>query len=235
MSNPTHNHIESWSKSRSGAWAVRGFHYQHLLSTLILIRQWAGLALSGYLLPEGPEDCVVELSDREIWIQIKSRKNGTFSDKEVETVLADAEAKTAAIKRENEVRIVAVLEQPRSGVNEVGIGKLFEDGSHGVLVCKAPGDESVSLLSSQLNGGGRRPAAFTGLCSPPTLTLPPLGGGEVFMGEGTTERTGNDRAGQVFISLPQRDDSIIPPPSGGEVRRGGEGLPLLPAFVLPPP
>ena len=50
--------IEAWKNSRSGAWAGRGFHYQHLVSTLILIRQWAGLAPSGSLVPEGFEDCV---------------------------------------------------------------------------------------------------------------------------------------------------------------------------------
>ena len=45
--------IEAWRRSRSGAWAGRGFHYQHSLSTLILVRQWAGLAPSGFLVPEG--------------------------------------------------------------------------------------------------------------------------------------------------------------------------------------
>ena len=143
--------IDAWRKSRSGAWAVRGFHYQHLLSTLILVRQWAGLAPSGFLVPEGLEDCVVELPNREFWLQIKSRKDGTFGDKEVEAVLAGTEAKTAEIKQENEVRVVAVLEQPRPRANDGGIEKLFEDRSHTVLVCKAPGDESVSLLSSQLD------------------------------------------------------------------------------------
>ena len=45
--------IEAWKKSRSEAWAGRGFHFQHLFSTLVIVRQWAGLAPSGNLVPEG--------------------------------------------------------------------------------------------------------------------------------------------------------------------------------------
>ena len=55
--------LDRWKETRSGAWAGRGFHYQYLFSTLILVRQWAGLAPIGYLVPEGLEDCVVELSE----------------------------------------------------------------------------------------------------------------------------------------------------------------------------
>ena len=51
---------DRWAETRSGAWAARGFHYQHLFSTLILVRQWAGLAPTGNLVPEGEEDCVGE-------------------------------------------------------------------------------------------------------------------------------------------------------------------------------
>jgi hypothetical protein len=70
--------MNRWKKSRAGAWAGRGFHYQHLFTTLILIRQWAGLSPAGLIVPEGLEDCVIELPDREVWIQIKSRESGTF-------------------------------------------------------------------------------------------------------------------------------------------------------------
>ena len=79
--------LDIWRDSRSGAWAGRGFHYQHMVSALILVRQWAGLAPPGYLVPEGFEDCVVESSDRRIWIQIKSRNDATFRDAEVRKIL----------------------------------------------------------------------------------------------------------------------------------------------------
>ena len=90
--------IGAWKQSRSGAWAARGFHYQHLLSTLILLRQWAGFApIPASLVPEGLEDCVLELTGRDIWLQIKSRRDGTFSDTEVQKILAVAEDKAAAV------------------------------------------------------------------------------------------------------------------------------------------
>ena len=78
---------EAWRRTRPGAWAARGFHYQHLVCTLLLVRQWAGLAPSGNLVPEGLEDCVIDLEERSIWLQIKSRKNGQFSVGEVQGFL----------------------------------------------------------------------------------------------------------------------------------------------------
>ena len=152
MNEAEHNStIEAWRQSRSGAWAARGFHYQHLLSTLILLRQWAGLAPSGSLVPEGLEDCVLEFTGRDIWLQIKSRRDGTFSDTEVQQILAVVEDKAAAVKLEKDTRVAVVLEQPRAGTNEVGIDQLFEDSSNNVLVCSEPGHESVSLILAQLN------------------------------------------------------------------------------------
>ncbi len=151
MDNAKKNTIEAWRKSRSGAWAGRGFHYQHLLSTLILVRQWAGFAPSGFLVPEGQEDCVVELSGHDIRIQIKSRKDGMFSDTEVHQILADVDAKALAAKGRAENRVAVVLEQPCSGISGDGIDQLFEGDSRKVVICKAPGDEIVSLLSTHLD------------------------------------------------------------------------------------
>ena len=144
-------HDIAWRRSRSGAWAARGFHYQHLLSTLILLRQWAGFVPSGFLVPEGLEDCVLELTGRDIWLQIKSRRDGTFSDTEVQKILAVAKHKATEVGRAKDTRVAVVLEQPRPGIDEVGIGQLFEDGAQNVLVCTEPRDESVSLISAQLN------------------------------------------------------------------------------------
>jgi len=144
------NIIKNWRKSRSGAWAGRGFHYQHLISTLILVRQWAGLAPSGFLVPEGQEDCVVELAGHDIRIQIKSRKDSTFSDTEVQQILADVDAKAAAAKGKAEYRVAVVLEQPCSGMSGAGIDQLFDGNSRKVVICKAPGDEIVDLLSRRM-------------------------------------------------------------------------------------
>ena len=152
MNEAEHNStIEAWGQSRSGAWAARGFHYQHLLSTLILLRQWVGLAPSGSLVPEGLEDCVLELTGRDIWLQIKSRKDGTFSDTEVQKIIAVAKTKAVATRREQDTRVAVVLEKPRPGTNELGIDQLFEDSSKSVFVCSEPDHESVSLILAQLN------------------------------------------------------------------------------------
>ena len=103
---------ETWRVSRSGAWASRGFDFQHLISTLILVRQWAGLAPSGYLVPEGVEDCVIESSGCATYIQEKSRKAKTFGSAEVRNLLDAVEAKATGASSGPNVRTAVVLEQP---------------------------------------------------------------------------------------------------------------------------
>ena len=143
--------IEAWKKSRSGAWAGRGFYYQHLVSALILVRQWAGLAPSAFLVPEGFEDCVIESAGRDIWIQIKSRRDGTFSKTEVREFLDALDHKPKPAKSDTETRTLVILEQPCSDIEEVGIDRIFEDTPPTIVVCKEPGHEIVRLLSAQLN------------------------------------------------------------------------------------
>ena len=140
-----------WEDTRSGAWSGRGFHYQHLFSTLILVRQWAGLAPTGYLVPEGLEDCVVELPDRNVWIQIKSRESGTFSKGEVEKIFAEVRRKADRINGQNATQLAVGLEQPRTTVSEQGLGKLFDGEGNKIVVCKRPEAEIVYLLSKELN------------------------------------------------------------------------------------
>lgn len=143
--------IDAWKSSRSGAWAGRGFHYQYLFSALILIRQWVGLAPVGFLVPEGLEDCVVELADRDLLLQVKSRKEDTFRNTEVQKFLVAARAKAEATSGTKEKSVVVVLEQPRTGLNEASVSQLFEDETPTVLTCAEPGEEGVKLLSVQLD------------------------------------------------------------------------------------
>lgn len=151
MKEKVHSASEKWRRSRSGAWAGRGFHYQHLISTLLLIRQWAGLAPSGFLVPEGLDDCVLELGDRDIWLQIKSRKDGAFNDTEVQTFLTATRAKVAAIKGVKENRAAVVLEHPRTGRIEDGIDQIFAGENASVFSCAEPGEEGVKLLTAKLD------------------------------------------------------------------------------------
>ena len=141
---------EAWKESRSGAWAGRGYHYQHLVSVLILVRQWAGLEPPGFLVPEGLEDCVLEVSGRLIWIQIKSRENGTFRHREVRQILDAVDGKAAKLKCGQAIRSAVILEQPRTDEAEYDITRLFDDEDRKVVVCGAPAAEIVRLLSTKL-------------------------------------------------------------------------------------
>jgi len=151
MKREVHSAKEKWKGSRHGAWSGRGFHYQYLISTLLLIRQWAGLAPSGCLVPEGLEDCVVELAERDIWLQIKSRKDGAFSDTEVETIVNATRANAAAVNGGKKNHTAVVLEHPRTGRSEAGIDQIFDDESPSVFSCAEPGKDGVNLLSTQLD------------------------------------------------------------------------------------
>ena len=143
--------FDAWRESRSGARAARGFHYQHLVSTLILVRQWAGLAPVGNIVPEGFEDCVIESQDHITWIQAKSRNHGTFREAEVRRILTAVATKTARFSGPPDIRTAVVLEQLATGFPPKAVDHLFEEGSEKVLLCSSPTAETLGLLSKQLN------------------------------------------------------------------------------------
>ena len=136
-----------WKKTRSGAWAGGGFHYQHLVSTLILVRQWAGLAPSGQLVPEGLEDCVVELPHRRIWLQIKSRNDAKFSKSEVQSIFASIDSKAGMLNSESPTNSVIVLNQECSENVAENIEHLFDDVPKKIILCNSPGEDVVNLLT----------------------------------------------------------------------------------------
>ena len=117
----------------------------------MLVRQWAGLAPSGHLVPEGFDDCVIELADSAFWIQAKSRHQGTFRKSEVDGFLDAAVTKAARFPAASKIRTAIVLERPSSGIARGPIDSLFDDDSGDVFVCASPGDEILNLLSKQLN------------------------------------------------------------------------------------
>ena len=142
--------VEAWKQSRSGAWAGRGFHYQYLVSVLLLVRPWAGLAPLGYLVPEGFDDCVIELGGERVWVQIKSRKDAGFGGAEVCRILDDTDARAASLLDGSNIRSTLILEQPRISNDEADIACLFDDKAGRVFVCRTPGEDIVRLLSSKL-------------------------------------------------------------------------------------
>ena len=117
----------------------------------MLVRQWACVAPSGHLVPEGFDDCVIELADSAFWIQAKSRHEGTFRKNEVDGFLHAAVTKAARLPAASKIRTAIVLERPLSGMSTAHIGRLFDDDSGDVFVCGSPGDDILGLLSRQLN------------------------------------------------------------------------------------
>ena len=149
-----HSSLEAWRKSRTGAWAGRGFHYQHWVAVLVLVRQWAGLEPAGYLVPEGFEDCVLELPHRRIWIQIKSRKDATFQDSEVRKFLDAIDTMATRLKGDVDIRSAVILEQSRINRTEYDITRLLDDENRRVVVCGEPAKEIVRILSTNLKIAG---------------------------------------------------------------------------------
>ena len=141
---------DGWKRTRSGAWATRGFQYQCQFSTLILVRQWAGLAPSGYLVPEGLEDCVVESSEYDFLIQVKSRGTGTFSEGEVKGIFEELRQKATRIGKQKATQLVVGLERPCSAVSEYGMDDLFNNEPEKVVVCGGPEEEIIGLLAERL-------------------------------------------------------------------------------------
>ena len=151
-----------WRQSRSGAWAGRGFHYQHTVSVLVLVRQWAGLAPPGYLVPEGFEDCVIELENQRIWVQIKSRKEAVFRDAEVRGFLDAVARKASRLPNGPTIRSVVILEQHCNEKVTSDVADLFDDRAGCVFSCEEPGDQIIRLLSTHL---GTAEAVAAGLAS----------------------------------------------------------------------
>ncbi len=141
---------ELWNQTRSGAWAGRGFHVQHLFSVLILVRQWSGMAPTGFLVPEGLDDCVLEFGKEALWFQVKSRNQGPFRAAEVRQFQNEIKAKAASIGQRKNIRTVVVLEQPRIDFAERLVEHLFEPDRPEVVLCNGPEKTIVEILTSKL-------------------------------------------------------------------------------------
>ncbi|MBD8054468.1 hypothetical protein ICV35_12385 [Rhodococcus ruber] len=64
--------IDEWSGTRSGAWASRGFDFQHTVAAWLAARLIAGDLEAEALVPEGLEDITIESEDSR-HVQVKSR------------------------------------------------------------------------------------------------------------------------------------------------------------------
>ena len=146
----TPSELESWRRSRSGAWAGRGFRYQYWVTVLVLLRQWTGQAPLGSVVPEGLDDCVIELDGRTIWLQAKSRKTAEFRHSEVTAFLDSVERRLAELPDASAIRFAVILEKSPIDCPEVELGRLFDDEAERVFTCQKPEEEVLRLLATRL-------------------------------------------------------------------------------------
>jgi len=140
-----------WDCSRAGARAGRGFHYQHLVVVHVLLLQWAKKIRIGSIVPEGLEDFTLESEEVELWVQIKSKRDGLFSQNQADKYLQIVKEKSnSTLKYSKPIKELLILEQPCSNLEEKFADDIF-DSEHCIFVSKAPENESVKLLVEQLD------------------------------------------------------------------------------------
>ena len=102
-------------------------------------------------MPEGLDDCVIESANGSTWIQVKSRKEGTFRKREVRKFLDAMDEKAVGLSRDADIRTAVVLEQPCAEESAVGLDGLLDGSSRRVVVCNAPEKEIINILARQLD------------------------------------------------------------------------------------
>ncbi|RIJ32767.1 ATP-binding protein [Henriciella mobilis] len=115
-----------WRNSRSGAHAGKGFHYQWLVTALILARQAIGDFPLGAVVPEGEEDCVVDLPERPLWLQIKSTDKARFSESERARFLEGALKKSRHGDGHPDRYVALCLQKPVGDIVQPGLEAVFE-------------------------------------------------------------------------------------------------------------
>ena len=100
-------------------------------------------------MPEGLEDCVLELPNHRFWVQIKSRNDGTFSEAEVQSIFVAIDNKAAALKSDRPTNSVVVLNQKCAERTVANMDRLLDD-EWKVVLCDSPKEEIIDLLTSHL-------------------------------------------------------------------------------------
>ena len=94
---------------------------------------------------------MIELEERSVWLQIKSRSDGRFGADEVRGLLDQVVRKAAGVQAGVEARSAIVLEQPRVGRDaEAPIEEVFGEGVPIVVECATPEEEVSDILSTEL-------------------------------------------------------------------------------------
>jgi hypothetical protein len=114
---------DEWSKSRAGARAGRGFHYQDVVGAALLVSIWASDRPPCRVVPEGWDDLVLEFDDgrRRYW-QVKSRQPhlGPFTDSELASLIIEGWTRHGSRLKESASEFTLVLE---TGTSSIGLGE----------------------------------------------------------------------------------------------------------------
>lgn len=112
--------IDEWSGTRSGAWASRGFDFQHTVAAWLAARLIAGDLEAEALVPEGLEDITIESEDSR-HVQVKSRGEhlGAFPVGKASGDVVDAWCRHRKRGRESE-SLTVVFERGVEGEPELG-------------------------------------------------------------------------------------------------------------------
>jgi len=117
----------------------------------VLLLQWAKKISMGSIVPEGLEDFTLESDEVELWVQIKSKRDGLFSQNQADKYLQIVKEKSnSTLKNSKPIKELLILEQPCSNLEEKFTDDIF-DSEHCIFVSKAPENESVKLLVEQLD------------------------------------------------------------------------------------
>lgn len=114
-SEPTDSQAALWVASRAGARAGRGFRFQDLVATLVVLRLWSEGDATAVVTPEGFDDISVQSSSGSFFIQVKSRREsaGDFAPTDLRKDLRSVA--TAWVKRkEAELSAETILLLERS-------------------------------------------------------------------------------------------------------------------------
>jgi hypothetical protein len=129
---PTEPQTDLWAASRSGARAGRGFRYQDLVATLIVLSLWSEGEATALVTPEGYDDISVQSRTGSHFIQVKSRREtaGDFPATELRKHLRSVAA--AWVKRRDvglPHATILLLERPVTGIPVPGWDSAGRSGS----------------------------------------------------------------------------------------------------------
>lgn len=143
-SEPTDSQAALWSASRAGARAGRGFRFQDLVATLIVLRLWSEDDATAIVTPEGFDDISVQSASGSCFIQVKSRREsaGDFEPTELRRDLRSV-AKAWVKRKDAELPAATILLLER----QVARIPLPEWGSEAAQ----PGSSASSELAKELD------------------------------------------------------------------------------------